>query len=72
MNSEPEIVTINSSNLANYPEVVCFINKKHPDHSLKPKWIEKRFEEGLRVKLLYIEEKKKAAGFLEYLPGENA
>jgi L-amino acid N-acyltransferase YncA len=72
MNSKPVIININRQNLDKYPEVVCFINKNNPAHLLKTSWLENRMKEGIRIKLLYIEGKKKAAGFLEYIPGENA
>jgi predicted GNAT family acetyltransferase len=32
----------------------------------------KRFTEGLRIKLPYAKGQKRAAGFIEYVPGENA
>jgi len=72
MSSTPEIITINRNNLADYPDYVCFINAKHPAHSLKREWVEKRLSEGLRIKLLYLPDQKKAAGFIEYVPGENS
>ena len=72
MKPDTEIVTINRQNLASYPDAVCFINSKHPAHSLKIQWIEKQLEAGLRIKLLYTEGKKKAAGYIEYIRGEHA
>jgi ribosomal protein S18 acetylase RimI-like enzyme len=72
MSSTPAIITINRNNLADYPDYVCFINAKHPAHSLKKEWVEKRLSEGLHIKLLYVPGQKKAAGFIEYIPGENA
>jgi ribosomal protein S18 acetylase RimI-like enzyme len=72
MNLKYEIVTINRENLHEYPDLVCFINAKHPAHALKREWVEKRLSEGLRIKLLYLPGQKKAAGFIEYVPGENA
>jgi L-amino acid N-acyltransferase YncA len=72
MSSNPKIITINGNNLADFPDYVCFINAKHPAHSLKREWVENRLSEGLRIKLLYIPGQKKAAGFIEYIPGEKA
>jgi ribosomal protein S18 acetylase RimI-like enzyme len=72
MSSTPEIININRNNLDDYPDYVCFINAKHPAHSLKSEWVAKRLSEGLRIKLLYVPGQKKAAGFIEYIPGENA
>lgn len=65
-----EIVTIDEINLAQHPGAICFINPKNPSYPLKIEWIKQRFSEGLRIKLLYTENKKKVAGFIEYVPGE--
>ena len=67
-----EIVTIDEINLAQHPGAICFINPKNPSFPLKIEWIKQRFSEGLRIKLLYTDDKKKVAGFIEYLPGEFA
>ncbi len=67
-----EIVTIDEGNLAQHPGAICFINPKNPSFSLKIDWIKQRFSEGLRIKLLYTENRKKVAGFIEYVPGEFA
>jgi len=67
-----EIVTINEINLAQHPGAICFTNPKNPSYPLKIEWIKQRFSEGLRIKLLYTEDKKKVAGFIEYVPGEFA
>lgn len=67
-----EIVTINKMNLSKHPEVICFINPKNSSYSLKVDWIKQRLTEGLCIKLLYREGSKRAAGFIEYVPGENA
>ena len=65
-----EIVTIDEINLAQHPGSICFINPKNPSYPLKIEWIKQRFSEGLRIKLLYTEDKKKVDGFIEYVPGE--
>ncbi|MBE0661365.1 MAG: GNAT family N-acetyltransferase [Bacteroidales bacterium] len=67
-----EIVSVNLQNLSEHPGIICFINPKHPSYSLKIDWLKERFSEGLKIKLLYIEGQKKAAGFIEYVPGEFA
>jgi L-amino acid N-acyltransferase YncA len=67
-----EIVTIDEINLAQHPGSICFINPKNPSFPLKIEWIKQRFPEGLRIKLLYTDDKKKVAGFIEYVPGEFA
>jgi len=71
MSSKPRIITIDRNNLADYPDCICFINANHPSHSLKTEWVENRLSEELRIKLLYLPNQKKAAGFIEYIPGEN-
>ena len=67
-----EIVTVGEGNLAQHPGAICFINPKNPSFPLKIEWIKQRFSEGLRIKLLYTENRKKVAGFIEYVPGEYA
>ncbi len=72
MSEKTHIVIVNEQNLSYHPGVICFINPKHPSYSLKVEWLKERFSEGLRIKLLYIGGQKKAAGFIEYVPGEFA
>jgi ribosomal protein S18 acetylase RimI-like enzyme len=67
-----EIVSVNAENLSQHPGAICFINSKNPSYTLKTEWLQKRFSEGLRIKLLYTEDRKKVAGFIEYVPGEFA
>ncbi len=70
MSENVRLVSINIGNLSEYPEVVCFINPKNQYFGQKMDWIRQRFDEGLRIKLLYVHENKRAAGFIEYIPGE--
>ncbi len=65
------MVTVDAANLADHPQAICFINPKHPTFRLKRDWLLKRFEEGLKIRLLYEEGDKRPAGFIEYVPGEN-
>jgi hypothetical protein len=67
-----DIVEINSKNISEHPEVICFINPSHPSYSLKLQWLKKRFREGLKIKLFYREHDTKCIGFIEYTPGEFA
>jgi ribosomal protein S18 acetylase RimI-like enzyme len=67
-----KIITINENNLAEYPQSICFINPKHEYFGLKIEWLKKRFKEGLVIKLIQLQDEKKIAGFIEYIPGENA
>ncbi len=72
MSENIRIVRIGADNLEKFPEVICFINPKHNSYPLKIEWLKNRFAEGLCIKLLYVEGSKRAAGFIEYVPGENA
>lgn len=67
-----QIIEVNQNNLSNYPQVICFINPKHQYYGLKINWLKKRFQEGLKIKLLQTESDHKIAGFIEYIPGEFA
>jgi len=67
-----KIETITKDNLEQHPQVICYINPKHESYNIKQEWIKQRLKEGLVIKLLYPENEKKAQGFIEYIPGENA
>jgi ribosomal protein S18 acetylase RimI-like enzyme len=71
-NNSFEVATVNKDNFTQHPGAICFINPKHPAHLLKLEWMKKRFKEGLVIKLIYTKDKKKVAGFIEYIPGEFA
>ncbi len=49
----------------------CIANQRHEGYAPKVKWLQKRFDEGLRY-LLFRDERGKALAFLEYVPGEFA
>jgi len=66
------IVDVNARNITEHPEVICFINPKHPSYPLKVRWLRKRFGEGLKIKLLCGKNEKRCFGFIEYMPGEFA
>ena len=66
------IIDVNAKNLADYPQVICFINPKNTFYGLKRDWLKKRFAEGLAIKVLLLENDKKISGFIEYAPGEFA
>ncbi|MRR09715.1 GNAT family N-acetyltransferase, partial [bacterium] len=64
----PEIIDVNAGNVAR-TGFFCFMSKrKNPGYAQKLCWLEKRFAEGLRIKLLRPPER----GFIEYVPGERA
>lgn len=65
------IIDVNSKNIQDYP-VTCFMKKDNPGYVLKEKWLKKRFSEGMKIKLLYLEGDKTCHGFIEYLPSEYA
>jgi hypothetical protein len=67
-----QIIKISKQNLADHPQVICFINPKNKHHKLKMDWLEERFTEGLAIRLLQLGENKKIAGYIEYTPGEFA
>lgn len=64
------IVEVTAMNIAEYPQAICFINPKHEFYHKKVDWLKKQFENGLKIKLLYIESEKRPVGFIEYVPGE--
>ncbi len=71
MRNTTKIVNVTVGNLAEHPQVICFINPKHELYDKKTSWINDQFENGLKIKLLYLQGEKKAIGFIEYIPGEN-
>ena len=47
----------------------CYMSKKKsPGYARKMSWLERRFDEGLRIKMLELPDR----GFIEYIPGEYA
>jgi ribosomal protein S18 acetylase RimI-like enzyme len=71
MNTNPIIIDVNEENISQYPPT-CFLNPKNIGYQIKLKWLKERFSEGLKIKLLYLENGKKCHGFIEYVPGEYA
>jgi hypothetical protein len=69
--ADTKIIDVNQKNIAEYPPA-CFLNPKNEGYQIKLKWLKKRFSEGLKIKLLYLEKEKKCTGFIEYVPGEYA
>ena len=65
---EFNIVTVDTKNIEEYG-FFCVRNKNHPGYVSKIAWLQKRFAEGLRIKLIITADGKKS-GFLEYIPGE--
>jgi hypothetical protein len=67
---EYKIIEVSLDNLADHPQVICFINPKHEFYHKKVEWLKEQFNHGLRIKLLYLEGEKRPVGFIEYIPGE--
>jgi hypothetical protein len=62
------VITVDSGNVEELG-FFCVKNKKHPGYIAKLFWLQQRFEEGMRIKLILTSDGKQA-GFLEYIPGE--
>nr|WP_303716820.1 GNAT family N-acetyltransferase [Methanoculleus marisnigri] len=71
MNVPPRIIDVTAQNIDKYPPT-CFLNPKNEGYLKKVEWLKERFEEGLRIKVLYDEADGKIHGFIEYTPGEYA
>jgi hypothetical protein len=73
---EDRIIDVNERNIGT-EGLLCFKSKKKTEgYKKKIEWIRNRFKEGLRAKLLLVNEGEKrgltARGFIEYMPGESA
>ena len=70
MDNRVEIVTVDSTNVAEQG-FFCYKSKpKSGGYQKKLSWLKQRFAEGMRIKILYEEER--SVGFIEYIPGEFA
>jgi len=73
MSQSIRIINITPENAFDYtPGPSCFVNSKQEGARMKMEWMKQRFEEGLTIKVLYLEDEQKSAGFIEYIPGEFA
>jgi hypothetical protein len=69
MNSNVEIITVDTTNVAQYG-FFCYKSKpKSAGYRRKMDWLEQRFSEGMKIKILY--EGDRSVGFIEYIPGER-
>ena len=67
---ETKIISVDVDNVEN-ERFFCYKSKpKTPGYQKKLAWLKARFDEGMRIKILY--EGKRSFGFIEYLPGEHA
>jgi hypothetical protein len=62
------IITVNLDNVEEYG-FFCVKNKNHPGYLAKLKWLQQRFKEGMRIKLM-LTGNGQQVGFLEYISGE--
>jgi L-amino acid N-acyltransferase YncA len=70
MSSDVEIITVDADNVDQYG-FFCYKSKpKTEGYRRKLAWLEGRFAEGMKIKILY--EGKRSVGFVEYIPGEYA
>jgi len=73
---EYKIVDLNETNIDDYGAFCLQSKKNMKGYKEKFEWIKERFKEGLRLKLLLINEGARrgfrARGFIEYIPGEYA
>jgi GNAT superfamily N-acetyltransferase len=71
MGSVVEIITVNDAERAAEHGFFCYKSKpKTEGYRRKLEWLEQRFAEGLRIKI--IREDGRSVGFIEYVPGEFA
>lgn len=64
-----EIVNVTPKN-AEQETFFCIKDIKSPGFKSKQRWFEKRYAEGLRTKILKVNEK--MVGFIEYVPADKA
>ena len=67
---DKEIIEVTPENISEHPQAICFINPKHDLYHKKIDWLKEQFNNGLKIKLLYIKSEKRPIGFIEYVPGE--
>jgi ribosomal protein S18 acetylase RimI-like enzyme len=68
---QTKIVGVNAENVSEYG-FFCVRDPKHPGYEKKLAWLLERFKDGLKIKLLFPPGERKAAGFIEYVPGRCA
>ncbi|HEC40658.1 MAG TPA: hypothetical protein ENI29_20620, partial [bacterium] len=67
-----KIINLNNENIDNY-DLFCSKEKNNQGYKNKVEWLRERFKEGLRYKLLMIQNEEndyESGGFIEYIPGE--
>jgi len=66
--SKFNIVKVDESNVDDFG-FFCVKNKKHPGYLCKRSWLQRHFQDGLRIRLILTGEGKQV-GFIEYVPAE--
>ena len=69
--TESKLVGVTAANIGEHPQAICFINPQHEHFHHKVDWLKAQFKNGLQIKLLYPAGEKRAAGYIEYVPGEH-
>lgn len=74
MAKEYEIIDVNPENVEEHDLLCKKSKKKEEGYQNKLKWFMERYNEGLRIKLLHVNDggKMTSRGFIEYIPGEYA
>lgn len=68
--AEASIVEVSMANIDEHPQAICFINPKHPLYQKKIDWLKEQYNNGLKIRLLYVKNEKRPVGFIETVPGE--
>ena len=68
MNNKPNIIDVNLTNVDKLGFFCRMSKMKTAGNQKKLAWLKKRFNEGLKIKMLELPER----GFIEYIPGEYA
>ncbi len=66
------LADVTADNIGEHPQAICFINPKHEHFRHKLDWLQQQFSCGLKIKLFYPAGAKRAAGYIEYVPGEQS
>jgi len=70
MSDEVEIISVDASNVEKEGFFCRKSKRKSPGYKQKLQWLQQRFAEGMRIKILH--ENGRSVGFIEYVPGEFA
>jgi hypothetical protein len=71
MSTDYEIIDIDATNVEKQGFFCCMSKRKSPGYKQKRAWLDARFDEGLKLKMVH-EIGGRNVGFIEYIPGEYA